>query len=103
MSAMDVMGDVAWNQGHIRRGMADGFFREIDEELVGHMFLAMGEGLGFRLMMDSQYTIDYAVDAMFDLVARGLKKQPAPESQSLQSARWLAEVTKVAQEGPLAG
>ena len=72
----------------IRKGMADGLFRNIDEELVGHFILAMGEGLGCRLMMDSRYTIEEGVDIMFDLLQHGLlKNAPVGRSDSDQGPR----------------
>jgi len=37
----------------ILKGIVAGLFRDIDENILCHLFLAMGEGLGFRLMMDS--------------------------------------------------
>ncbi len=56
----------------LRRGIVKGVFRDIDEELLAHMVLAMGEGLGCRLMMDSQYTIEDGLAAMFDLISQGI-------------------------------
>ncbi|MBI5591649.1 MAG: TetR family transcriptional regulator [Deltaproteobacteria bacterium] len=58
----------------IRRGINSGIFREINEELVSHFFLAMGEAIGFRLMMDSRYTIEQALEIMFDFISKGLLK-----------------------------
>ena len=61
----------------IRRGIGRGIFREMDEDIVSHLILGMGEGLGFRLMMDSRYTIEQGVEVMFDLVSHGLLKMGA--------------------------
>lgn len=76
----------------IRRGMDSGLFRDIDEDIVSHLFLAMGEGLAFRLMMDSQYTIEHANEIMFDFVGRGLLKSSPHEARYAQSDLWSAEV-----------
>jgi len=59
----------------LRRGVARGVFREMDEEVVSHLVLGMGEGLGCRLMMDSRYTIEQGVEIMFDLVSHGIVKK----------------------------
>lgn len=63
----------------IRRGIGHGIFREMDEDIVSHLILGMGEGLGFRLMMDSRYTIEQGLEVMFDLVSHGLLKKGAEE------------------------
>ena len=39
------------------------------------MILAMGEGLGCRLMMDSRYTLENGLEVMFDMLNRGISSQ----------------------------
>ena len=63
----------------IHRGIGHGIFREMDEDIISHLILGMGEGLSFRLMMDSRYTIEQGVDVMFDLLSHGLLKKGAAE------------------------
>jgi AcrR family transcriptional regulator/predicted DNA-binding transcriptional regulator AlpA len=70
----------------LRRGMADGIFREIDEELLAHFILAMGEGLGCRMMMDNRYTLEQGVKLMFDFVSHGILKKDPLESARLEAA-----------------
>jgi len=70
----------------LRRGMADGTFREIDEELVAHFILAMGEGLGCRMMMDNRYSLEQGVRLMFDIVSHGILKEEPPESARPEAA-----------------
>lgn len=77
----------------IRRGIADGIFREIDEEIVAHLFLAMGEGLGCRLMMDSRYTIEQGLEIMFDFVSQGLLKCPSSTGTEIEQVPCSGEVT----------
>lgn len=59
----------------LRRGIVQGVFRDIDEELFAHMILGMGEGLGCRILMDSRYTVRAAVDSMFDMIYKGIGTQ----------------------------
>jgi AcrR family transcriptional regulator/putative component of toxin-antitoxin plasmid stabilization module len=77
----------------IRRGIADGIFRAVDEEVVAHLILAMGEGLGCRLMMDSSYSIEQGLEVMFDLVSHGLLKNGASGTKELESGLSSGEVT----------
>jgi AcrR family transcriptional regulator len=79
----------------LRRGRAAGIFRDIDEEIVAYLFLAMGEGLGFRLMMDSKYTIEHSIEIMFDFVSRGLLKKPPQNRQSPDADICLADVKDI--------
>jgi len=70
----------------LRRGMAEGIFREIDEELVAHFILAMGEGLGCRMMMDNRYSLEQGVRLMFDIVSHGILRKQSPESVRPEAA-----------------
>lgn len=77
----------------LRKGMAEGVFREIDEELVAHAMLAMGEGLGCRQMMDSRYTIEQVVKNTLDLLINGLLKRGATMFPNHDHAACSGEVT----------
>jgi AcrR family transcriptional regulator/predicted DNA-binding transcriptional regulator AlpA len=77
----------------LRRGTADGIFREIDDELVAHFILAMGEALGCRLIMDSRYTIEQGLEIMFDFVNHGLAKHGSPRVPELEPSLRSGEVT----------
>ena len=79
----------------LRRGMAGGLFRDIDEEIIAHLILAMGEGLGFRLMMDTQYSIEQAIDIMYDIVSHGLIKKPSQKNRYSHFNHWSAEVKDI--------
>ena len=59
----------------IRQGIEDGRIREIDENIVSHLILGMGEGLGCCLMMETDYTVEQGVEIMFDVLAQGLLKK----------------------------
>jgi AcrR family transcriptional regulator len=76
----------------IRRGIAEGIFRDIDEEITAHLILAMGEGLGFRLMMDSRYTIEQALEIMYDIVSHGLLKDDCRSNESIEQIPCVGEV-----------
>jgi AcrR family transcriptional regulator len=77
----------------LRKGMADGIFRRIDEEIVAHGILAMGEGLGCRLMMDTHYTIEKAVEIMFDVLTNGILKRGPAEASKLEPDPGSGKVT----------
>ncbi|MCP4683096.1 MAG: TetR family transcriptional regulator [Desulfobacterales bacterium] len=64
----------------LRRGMADGKVRKFDEELVGHFLLALGESLGYRLMVDSRYTIEHGLMELADFLTQGLLPQKTGEA-----------------------
>jgi AcrR family transcriptional regulator len=77
----------------LRKGMAGGIFRRIDEEIVAHAILAMGEGLGCRLMMDSRYTIEKATEIMYDILTNGITKHGPSEAPKLDPDPCSGEVT----------
>jgi AcrR family transcriptional regulator len=77
----------------LRRGMTDGTFRKIDDELTAHFILAMGEALGCRLMIDSRYTIEEGMKIMFDVITRGIAKHALPETPKFQPGFSSGEVT----------
>jgi hypothetical protein len=77
----------------LRRGMVDGMFRNIDDELVAHFILAMGEGLGCRLMIDSRYTIERGLEIMFDILTHGILKHGSIEGPKLKPGLCSGEVT----------
>jgi AcrR family transcriptional regulator len=77
----------------IRRGIVDGIFRPVDEEVMAHLILAMGEGLGCRLMMDSSYTIEQGVEIMFDVVSHGLLKNGSSGRKEIESGLCSGKVT----------
>lgn len=52
----------------IRWGIQHGSFRQVNEELLAYYSLAMAEMLGYRLMVDSKYTLKEGVDALMDLL-----------------------------------
>jgi AcrR family transcriptional regulator len=58
----------------LRRGIASGKFRNVDEELTAHLILAMGEGLAYLMMIKPQYEYRPAIDTMFDLLKYGIQK-----------------------------
>lgn len=64
----------------IRQGIEGGMMREIDENIVSHMILGMGEGLGCCLMMKNDYTVEQGVEIMFDVLAQGLLKKESAGS-----------------------
>ncbi|MFH1154458.1 MAG: TetR family transcriptional regulator [Pseudomonadota bacterium] len=72
----------------IRQGIDNGLFREINEDLIAYLILAMGEGLGYRLMLDSQYSNEDAIKIMYDFISNGILRDsssqiPQPETQLL--------------------
>ena len=77
----------------IRKGEADGIFLEIDEELLAHAILGMGEAIGSRLMMDSRYTIEKANEIMFDILTHGITKHAPSEALKLDPDPCSGEVT----------
>jgi len=77
----------------IHRGIADGIFREVDEDILSHLLLAMGEGLGCRLMIDSRCTIEKGIEIMFDLVAHGILKSGFSKAPKAEHKLSSSEVT----------
>jgi AcrR family transcriptional regulator len=77
----------------LRKGVADGLFREMDEEVIAHLFLAMGEGLGCRLMIDSRYTIEQVTETMYDLVSHGILKNHSAKAPKAKTRPLVSEVT----------
>jgi AcrR family transcriptional regulator len=77
----------------LSRGMADGLFRKIDDELAAHFILSMGEALGCRLMMDSRYTIEEGIKIMFDFMTHGIMKDVSPETPKFEPVSVSGEVT----------
>lgn len=75
----------------IRRGITGGVFRDIDEEIISYLFLGMGEALGFRFLMDSQYTIEKGIEIMFDMIGNGIIERQA-QKQDPHLDLWEAEV-----------
>ena len=55
-----------------RRAIDDGVLREFDVELVGYFTLILAEMVGFRLMMDDQYTIEEGVALTLDFILNGI-------------------------------
>jgi AcrR family transcriptional regulator len=56
----------------LRRAIKDGVAREVNTEIMSLLLLGMAEGLGHRLMIDSQYTLEEGVETFLDFVRRGL-------------------------------
>jgi AcrR family transcriptional regulator len=79
----------------LRRGIADGTFRGIDDELVAHFILALGEALGCRLMMDSRYTIEEGIKIMFDFMTHGILKHVSPEAPIFEPGLSSGEVADI--------
>jgi TetR/AcrR family transcriptional regulator len=58
----------------IRRGIAEGEFRDVDAEAYASAIVAGGKGLGLLRMLDPELDFDGAWRAMLDLVLRGLAR-----------------------------
>jgi len=56
----------------IRWAIQHGFFRQVNEELLAYYSLAMAEMLGYRLMVDSKYTLQQGLDALMDLFVKAV-------------------------------
>lgn len=76
----------------IRRAIAAGVFKDLNEDIIAHLLLAMGEGLGFRQMLDSQYTDQEVIDVMFNFVGRGILKDPAAVETGQGYSSYMAHV-----------
>jgi AcrR family transcriptional regulator len=56
-----------------RWGMDAGMFRkDIDVELMAHIILSIGEGLGFLLTMDSRYDVETVMKNQLELLTKGI-------------------------------
>ncbi|MFH1154456.1 MAG: TetR family transcriptional regulator [Pseudomonadota bacterium] len=69
----------------ICQGVASGLFQTVNEDIISHLILSTGEGLGYRLMIDSHYSMDEAVQITYDFISNGILKNPSggvPESTS---------------------
>ena len=56
----------------ILRAQKQGSIRKINADIMSHLILNMAEGLGYRLLMDSQYSIDDAVSVLGAFLKNGL-------------------------------
>jgi AcrR family transcriptional regulator len=56
----------------LRHGITDGIFREFDEDIIAHLILAMAEGIGCRLMIDSRYKFEQGMEIMYDFMLYGI-------------------------------
>lgn len=79
----------------IRRAIAAGVFKDLNEDIIAHLLLAMGEGLGFRQMLDSQYTDKEVIDVMFNFVGRGILKDPTPVETGQEYSSYMAHVKDI--------
>ncbi len=79
----------------IRRAIAAGVFKDLNEDIIAHLLLAMGEGLGFRQMLDSQYTDEEVIDVMFNFVGRGILKDPAAAETGQDYSFYSAQIKDV--------
>jgi len=76
----------------LRWGIADGTLRVVDEELVSHLMVAMGEGLGSILMMDSRYTLEEVVKTFLDLWAHAIGKNESDQAPRCKQSPFSGEV-----------
>ena len=79
----------------IRQGIAQGVFKDVNEDIIAHLILSMGEGIGYRLMLDSQYTIEEAIEIMFELVGTGILRDSASEISQTGIPFFSGEVTDI--------
>jgi len=56
----------------IRRAQKAGYIRKIDPDIISHMVLGMAESLGYRLSMDSKFSLDDALRIYTDFLKHGL-------------------------------
>jgi AcrR family transcriptional regulator len=56
----------------IRYGIQHGIYREVDAEMVSYFALATSEMLGFRLMMNNDYTFEEGLRKCFDFFTHGV-------------------------------
>lgn len=77
----------------LRRGMAMGKFRKIDEDLVAHLILGMGEALSYLLMIEPHYDLRNAVDGMFDLLKRGIQMESESQTERPATSPHIGRIT----------
>jgi AcrR family transcriptional regulator len=58
----------------VRRGIADGAFREVDPQALGAAILAAGDALGIHRMFDPDLDVAGAWRALMDALLRGLAR-----------------------------
>ena len=75
-----------------RRGIEQGGFREMDEELISYFSLALSEMLGFRLTMDDRYTLEEGLALLFNFTDHGILAQKADPPDKDQQKALEAEV-----------
>ncbi|MEW6262384.1 MAG: TetR family transcriptional regulator [Thermodesulfobacteriota bacterium] len=56
----------------IERAQNEGILKKMDPELLAHFLLSWGEGIGWKLAVDRNYTIEQALAAADDLFEHGL-------------------------------
>jgi AcrR family transcriptional regulator/predicted DNA-binding transcriptional regulator AlpA len=77
----------------IRRAISAGVFKDLNEDIISHLLLSMGEGIGFRMMVDSQYTAEEAIDIMFRVISHGILKDPSFVKEIPCESYYSAEIT----------
>jgi AcrR family transcriptional regulator len=77
----------------LRRAMNAGTLRDTDAEFIAHLMLAMGEGIGSLLLMDSRYTLERSLELYSDFLAYGITKQGAEKRDKAETGLYSGEVT----------
>jgi AcrR family transcriptional regulator len=80
-----IIKDISW-------GIRHGFFRQVNEELLAYYSLSMAEMLGYRLMVDSRYTLEQGVDALMDLLVNAIALREEDEPGSDEPGFYCCEV-----------
>jgi TetR/AcrR family transcriptional regulator, cholesterol catabolism regulator len=73
----------------LRRAIKDGVAREVNADLTSFSLLGMAEGLGHRLLIDSQYTLEEAVEVLLDVLRRTYLLAGNEEAEgNFRASRW---------------
>ena len=77
----------------VRWGIKHGCFRQVNEELLAYFSLAMAEMLGYRLMVDSKYTLEQGLDALMDLLVKAVVLRQEDKAENDVPVVFYCEVT----------
>ena len=76
-----LMKDLRWAVSH-------GWAREMDEEVIAFIMLALGEGLGNMLKIDPRYSIEKVAEITWDFMINGIGSSTTAKPEEAGSLYW---------------
>jgi len=72
----------------LRWAVSQGWIRQIDDEAVAFMMLAVGEGFGTMLKIDPRYSIEKLSEITWDFMINGIGTSATPKPDEAGSLYW---------------